>query len=386
MLFHRRQLTSSIYTARQPNYEERRGERWLLVWRDIPHWTVVDSDLHELLLELDGRRSLDDVIKAHPKWANMQEDVLAAIATLKKSGVVVPVGDNRRIATPEQKPVPIENVALNITRRCNLRCKFCYNQGFPEPNPRDELSANEISAFLRGLKGMLGKRVTLTILGGEPLLRTDDLLSVCERAKRVGFDMLVSTNGTVVTEEFAGRAAATGLEVQVSLDGFSAELHDSVRGSGTFERTCEGIKTLVGCGVHTIVSMVCHRGNLPHLEKFYDLAISLGANEARFIPLKQIGGGVNGGFEPVGMVELIRAAYALFKRRPELLKLSGRDAFSIIASTMQILTSQEIVWHGSSDLSSGCRRLNLPMPEHQSAGIPDWKHPGCQLRFPTDVV
>jgi len=53
--------------------------------------------------------------------------------------------------------------------------------------------------------------------------------------------------------------------------------------------------------------------------------------EARFIPLKCVGGGGDCGLAPVPMTELMRRACELFSRQPQYRRLAGRDAFSVLA-------------------------------------------------------
>jgi len=366
-----------IYALRKPDYQENRDGRWLHIWKDIPHWLVVDTELHNLLNELDGLRSLDEILDLHPNWIPMRDSILAGIRAMEESGVVKSTDTiSERKPSTSERAIPIENVSLNITRRCNLQCKFCYNLGFPEPDSEKELSAKQIWHFLRRLRPMLGKKPSLTILGGEPLLRPDDLLLLGVYTKQAGFETLVSTNGTLITESFAKQAALIGLQMQVSLDGHNAELHDAVRGDGAFNKAIEGIKRMIQHKVYTTISMVCHKENLLYLEEFYDLAKSLGVNEARFIPLKCIGGGIDGGFSPVSTFEMLKVSFDLFKRRPDLLQLAGRDAFSIIANTCKYSITRKSCGTGLQTLlldSDGsiypC--LNTNLPEFRLANICD---------------
>jgi len=313
-----------------PDLVEERDGLILLVWGDLPYWSVVDQEFYNLLRELDGRW-LEQVLNEHPAWREQRREIEMQLAVLRKAGV---------FGLPEQKtPAPplygtkIENIALNLTRRCNLRCRFCYNLPYLTKDSSEEVSVEEVGGFLRTLKPFLAKHPTFTVLGGEPLLEAEKLLAVCEMAIRQGCTALVSTNGTQVTDDFARRAAKLGLQVQVSLDGHTAKLNDAVRGKGSFDRTVAGIRRLIEHNVYTIISQVCHRGNLPHLGAYYRFGRSLGVNEVRFIPLKCLGGATAGEFTPVPLDELLNHAFSLFKAHPEFLPLVGRDAFSILAST-----------------------------------------------------
>ncbi|MHB9109238.1 MAG: radical SAM protein [Armatimonadota bacterium] len=322
--------TTKSWRLTPPDLVEERGELVLLVWGSLPYWSVVDREFHALLRALDGR-GLDEVLTDNPAWRGQRREIEGQLAVLRTAGVFG--GPEEKTPAPPLYGTKIENIALNLTRRCNLRCRFCYNLPYLTKDGAGEISSEEIGGYLRALKPFQAKHPTFTVLGGEPLLEAEKLLAVCEMAIRQGCTALVSTNGTEVTDDFARRAATLGLQVQVSLDGHTAKLNDAVRGKGAFDRAVAGIRRLVAQGAHTIISQVCHRGNLPHLGAYYRFGLSLGVNEVRFIPLKCLGGAAAGEFAPVPLDELLKHAFALFKAHPEFLPLAGRDAFSILATT-----------------------------------------------------
>lgn len=337
-----------------PDYTEERNGNHLLIWRDLPRWVVVDTELYNLLHTFTTERS-----------AALSHTHRKTLKPLIQAGVLVdPNGPkkDRALRTPG-----IQNIALNLTRRCNLRCRFCYNLDKLVSDEAGELSAREILNLLKSARRFTEKKPSLVILGGEPLVEPDKLLEVCAGAIRLGFTPLVSTNGTLVTDDFTRRARSLRLQVQVSLDGHTAELNDLVRGKGSFDRAVDGIRTLVQGGAYTIVSMVCHQGTLPYLEEFYDFCLRLGVNEARFIPLKQLGGAGESGFKPAPTTDIIHQTYTLLQRRPELLQLMGRDAFTILGNTCRFSTPRPSCGTGCQTFlldSDGslypCLNTNLP--------------------------
>mgnify|MGYP001327265438 CR=1 FL=1 len=77
-----------IYKLRLPDYRENRDDMWLLVWKDIPHWIVIDSELYNLLNELGGKRSLDKIIDLHPELVSKKNEIFKIITALIKSKVI----------------------------------------------------------------------------------------------------------------------------------------------------------------------------------------------------------------------------------------------------------------------------------------------------------
>ncbi len=320
-----------------PDLIDECGEQVLLVWGEVPYWMVVDHEAYALLRLLDGERTVAEILAGHASWQAAEREIAQLLDTLRQGGVLHDARGPEAKA-PETAEVRIENVALNLTRQCNLRCRFCYNLDQLSNNGDGELSAPEIIDFLKQARPLCGRTPSLTTLGGEPLCQPEKLLAVSAAARKLGYTTLVSTNGTLVTDDFARRAKQIGLHVQVSIDGHNAELNDRVRGAGAFARARAGIELLLRRRVHTIVSMVCHRGNIDYLEEFFAFAAALGVREARFIPLKRLGAALGSGMTPAPLAELLHAAFSLFTRRPEFRPLFGSDALSILAATCRFST------------------------------------------------
>jgi len=322
--------TDKPLTFRRPDYEEPRAGNHLLIWRDLPCWMIVDHELHSLLAALDGRRHADDLIASRP--SSQRKQTVQALRRLHAMGIV---SDGQDAPSPGGA-VPdsgVANVSINVTARCNLRCRFCYNLDLLDVRPADELTAEEITDFLDSVKPHLTRDCSLALLGGEPLLVADKTLALARYGRKNRWQTIVSTNGHCVTDDFARDARRVGLQVQVSLDGATADLHDPVRGPGAFERTLSGVRQLVDRRVFTILSLVCHRENLHCLPEFYALARALGVNEARFIPLKRLGGACKAELEPADPKDVILAVTTMLREHPEFRPLLGRDAFSIQATT-----------------------------------------------------
>ena len=94
--------------------------------------------------------------------------------------------------------------------------------------------------------------------GGEPFLNRD-LVPMLVETLNYG-PATVLTNGTVLKDEWleelraAEQASTYSLEFRVSIDGFSAETNDPIRGEGTFMRAMEGVKKFVAYGFLPIIT------------------------------------------------------------------------------------------------------------------------------------
>lgn len=159
-------------------------------------------------------------------------------------------------------PTP-RKVDLEITSRCNARCKYCYylnNEGVVY----EDLPTSRWLEFFDELGRAKVMRVSLC--GGEALIR-EDIFELIEGIvkNRMRFDLL--TNGRLVTREKARwlRDTKRCESVQVSLDGSRAEVHDSMRGKGSFEPAVRAIRILKDEGLSTTVRVTIHRHNIEDL-------------------------------------------------------------------------------------------------------------------------
>lgn len=86
---------------------------------------------------------------------------------------------------------------IDITSKCNLRCKHCYHP-FDEYKDHSQISLDDIKTLLHNLYELRVFR--LTISGGEPFLRAD-LEEILKECDKYGFVVELYTNGTLLTEE-----------------------------------------------------------------------------------------------------------------------------------------------------------------------------------------
>jgi radical SAM protein with 4Fe4S-binding SPASM domain len=133
-----------------------------------------------------------------------------------------------------------ELLDLGATQGCNLACGHC--QADSGPGPLGALDGDVMASLFREQAEIGCMQVHVT--GGEPLLHPGFFTAVDE-AFRVGLNVLVTTNGTLITEELAEQLAERPFRcVSVSVDGPDAASNDAVRGEGSLARSLEGLARL----------------------------------------------------------------------------------------------------------------------------------------------
>ncbi|RMI28831.1 mycofactocin radical SAM maturase [Nocardia stercoris] len=174
-----------------------------------------------------------------------------------------------------------------LTYACNLACAHCLSSS-GRRDPR-ELSTAECRTVIDTLQRM--QVFYVNIGGGEPTVRADfwELLDYSVD-HRVGVKF--STNGIRLTPERATQlAAADYVDVQISIDGATAEVNDAVRGPGSFATAHRAMANLAAAGKSGFkISVVMTRHNVPQLDEFKALADEFDA-QLRLTRLRPAGRG-----------------------------------------------------------------------------------------------
>jgi 12,18-didecarboxysiroheme deacetylase len=184
----------------------------------------------------------------------------------------------------DKKPV----VVWNVGRRCNLRCVHCYSHS-SDVDYTGELSHEEGAALLDDLADF-GAPVML-FSGGEPLMRPD-IFRLIERAAEKGMRAVVSTNGTLITEDIAAQLKDAGLSyVGISIDGLQ-ETNDLFRGvEGAFEQALQGVRSCLSRGVKVGLRFTITQSNYKDVPGIFDLIEKEGIPRVCFYHLVYTGRG-----------------------------------------------------------------------------------------------
>ncbi len=140
---------------------------------------------------------------------------------------------------------------------CNLKCTHCFISCSPANHSHEMLTLNQVQARLREA-AVLGVR-EYYFTGGEPFLHPD-LLAMIEETLRQG-PVGVLTNGLLLTPERCRRLKTLSdeseysLDIRISIDGYTAEVNDPIRGAGTFDKILTGIRNLAEAGLNPVVTV-----------------------------------------------------------------------------------------------------------------------------------
>lgn len=163
-------------------------------------------------------------------------------------------------------------ILLDPTSACNMHCTGCWAA---EYGNKLNLSLETIDSIIRQGKEMGTYMYIYT--GGEPLVRKEDLMKICEMHPDCAF--LAFTNGSLIDEEFCNEMLRVKNFVPaISLEGFE-EANDGRRGEGVYQKVQNAMKLLKEHKLPFGISTCYTSKNVEDVssEKYFDLMIDSGA-------------------------------------------------------------------------------------------------------------
>lgn len=187
-------------------------------------------------------------------------------------------------------PLPQE-VSLQLTYRCNLRCTHCYQwneQGFfRDFSAQKQKTELDLAVIEDVLQTTAPVRSKLFLWGGEPLMHTkfDQVADLLVKYPRT---VNMCTNGLLFKRKLDDLLKiGENLNLLVSLDGLGED-HEALRGRGTFKRTMENIQLMLDLkrkgewdGELSLSCMVSHV-TVHKMYEFMEWAEELGVNTVYF--------------------------------------------------------------------------------------------------------
>lgn len=162
------------------------------------------------------------------------------------------------------------SLTVQITRRCNLYCKWCS-----EAKQIKDPTLKDLKFLASQIKGV-GR---VYISGGEPLVRKDFVQIINYYSKRFRVLALL-TNATLIDEKMAKFLKNKIKYAKVGLDG-PRSINNLTRGN--YDEAIKGIKNLINAGIDVSISAMFLKPNLPYLDKLAQIADVLGVTQLKLI-------------------------------------------------------------------------------------------------------
>lgn len=175
-----------------------------------------------------------------------------------------------------------QSMIFEVTLRCNLNCKYCYNVCKNEsPYNTTELNTEETKLLINKIIKDTGCS-HFTFTGGEPYLRKD-FFELLEYTKDKVYHMNVISNGTLLNEENVIRSIENNISIfELPLLSSERAIHNYLSRNDSFDRVTEAIAYIKAHGGRVVTVFVATKENLPTWKDTIDMALALGADGIMF--------------------------------------------------------------------------------------------------------
>ncbi len=183
----------------------------------------------------------------------------------------------------------LKGLYIEITSKCNLKCKHCYN------NSGESIVDISVSSLENLVIDAIGEGVrNFTISGGEPFTRTDIVEIIKIILKNSSTTLTIVTNAMLITNALLLeiKNCVNNIErihFQISVDGFDEKSHDFLRGSGSFKILSSKLNIFKELGFKTSFHVVLHSGNYNNVERIIEYAKNYNVKKVEFTFLKKKG-------------------------------------------------------------------------------------------------
>ena len=148
---------------------------------------------------------------------------------------------------------------FNTGSLCNITCVNCYMDSSPKNDALAYITLDEMRGYLDEIDREDMKVEEIAFTGGEPFMNPDIIAMITEALGR-GYRVLILTNAMkpllnkrdklLVLKETYGEALA----VRVSVDHYTREGHEDIRGRDTWPPMVEGLRWLAAKGFNLAVA------------------------------------------------------------------------------------------------------------------------------------
>lgn len=185
---------------------------------------------------------------------------------------------------------PLKYLFLEVTRRCNLACRYCGSGCDPRAREGELTAAEWVDILDQVAADFDARRVMVAVTGGEPLLK-EGVFDIFAALQRHGFPYGMVSNGVLLDADTAKRLVEHGMgSISLSMDA-PPPLNDQLRGPGCTDAVGTAVRRLKAAGYQgklEIISTVT-KPAVPLLDEMRRYVASLRVPLWRVAPVMPIG-------------------------------------------------------------------------------------------------
>lgn len=199
----------------------------------------------------------------------------------------------------------INYARISVTDRCNLRCRYCMPECGVKKLPHEEILSLEEILRVAKIFSLLGiKKIRLT--GGEPLLRKNLPLLICELKKIPDIQKVTLTTNGVLLKKFFRELISAGLDgINLSLDTLNENIFSELTRRNFFYYVFDGLKILLEKNNFSVKINCVPLENINEKEILKIAALAKNNFiSVRFIELMPIGCAYNSGLKKIPIADI----------------------------------------------------------------------------------
>lgn len=176
----------------------------------------------------------------------------------------------------------LKGAFLTLTNKCNLNCRYCYQDSHPRINTKKELKKDDWIKIIKELNKLKVEKIN--IVGGEPFLSRElfDILDYISRINK-NIKIKIFTNGILLNPDKIKKLRKYNLALSFNLNSYKKQIHDFYQSKGNWEKIIKNIKK---CNkIDFEISTPLTKRNFCGIEEFIKFCKQLGAKRIRFVPL-----------------------------------------------------------------------------------------------------
>jgi MoaA/NifB/PqqE/SkfB family radical SAM enzyme len=165
------------------------------------------------------------------------------------------------------------SLLVALTSRCNLQCKMCSGR-----SQKNEIISPKVKKEIISLFPYLEK----IAWGGGEVFLYPDFNELLDEAARYSIKQEITTNGLLMTEEYAEKFVKYNISLNISIDGTTKEVYESIRQGAKFEELISKlelinkIKNNIDPAYRMRLNVVVMKDNYHQLESFVEFAYKYG--------------------------------------------------------------------------------------------------------------
>lgn len=251
-------------------------------------YRYISEDVYEILREFDGSKSLAGILDAYEEADAKKIQEFLSSPEIKAFFGMAAVPRSRpddwdlRVRPVNTRTLlPINSLHFHASNKCNFKCKHCYHAPYSRNSSVIDLSLAQIKDFFAVMHRNNVSFVYFS--GGEPLLNKH-LLSYFRELRKLRIPYGFISNFSLLDERLLDEIVGIGgcREINTSLDGPTAEIHDLYRGTqGNFQKIVTMAPKVHATGIKVNLNTSIHRGWVGREAEWVPLLLRMGVRHWR---------------------------------------------------------------------------------------------------------